>query len=95
MLFAWSNIAEHKAARMTELLAMLKPGYTTMDSAKALFQAHGVDVLILNNACGDPKGMCDCLSVGSANFPRIFPLHLWRLAGITLLPLPPVKTAYF
>jgi hypothetical protein len=94
MLFAWSNIAEHKAARITELLGILRPGYTTMDSAKALFQAHGVDVLILNNACGDPRGPCDSLNLGAANFPRIIPIHVWRLAGITLLPLPPVNTAY-
>ncbi len=95
MLFSCSNIAEHKAARIAELLGALRPGYTTMDSAKTMFQTHGISVSILNDACGDPRGMCDCLSAGSANFPRIIPIHVWRLAGITLLPLPPVKSAYF
>jgi hypothetical protein len=97
MLFASSNFAEHKAARITELLGTLKPGYTTMESARAMFQAHGLNVGTLNNACGtlNPRDTCDNLNLGAANFPRIIPLHIWRLAGITLLPLPPVNTAYF
>lgn len=37
MIFTWSTIAEHKAERLTELLAALKPGYTTEESAIALF----------------------------------------------------------
>jgi hypothetical protein len=95
MLFAWSTLAEHRAGRLTELLATLKPGYTTKDSAIALFQTHGLNVVVLSNACTPPKGSCEDLAVGAANFPSIIPLHLGRLAGITLLPLPPVKTAYF
>ena len=57
MSFAWSNIAERKAETGTELLATLRPGYTTMDSAKELFQAHGVSVEITHNACGTPRGI--------------------------------------
>jgi hypothetical protein len=95
MLFAWSTIAEHKAERLTALLATLKPGYTTKDSAIALFQAHGLNVAVLSNACTPPKGSCEDLAVGAANFPPIIPLHLGRLAGITLPPLPPLKTAAF
>jgi len=103
MSFAWSTIAERKAERMTELLATLKPGYTTMDSAKALFQAHGVNVEILHNACGTPnKGdSCDALFLRTANFPRgVVPLRIgrhddWLDVVVMLIPLPPVKTAVF
>ena len=76
MLFAWSSIAEHKAERLTELLATLRPGYTTKESAIALFQAHGFNVMVLSNACTPPKGSCEDLAVGAANFPPIIPLHL-------------------
>jgi len=95
MLFTWSAIAQHKAEKIAELVATLKPGYTTKDSAKTLFQAHGLNIRTLSNACGTPRGPCDELALGAANFPQIIPLHLGRLVGITLLPLPPVKTAYF
>jgi hypothetical protein len=103
MSYAWSTIAERKAERMTELLVTLKPGYTTMDSAKALFQAHGVNVEILHNACGTPnKGdSCDALFLRAANFPRgVIPLHIgrhddWLDVVVMLKPLPPVKTAGF
>jgi hypothetical protein len=103
MSFAWSNIAERKAETGAELLATLRPGYTTMDSAKALFQAHGVNVEILHNACGTPnKGdSCDALFLRTANFPRgVVPLHIGRHDGwldvvVMLIPLPPVKTAVF
>src|SRR5258708_16687553 len=70
MSFAWSNIAERKAETGAELLTKLRPGYTTMDDAKALFQAHGVNVDILHNACGDARGACDGLYLRAANFPR-------------------------
>jgi hypothetical protein len=95
MLFAWSTIAEHKAERLTELLATLKLGYTTKDSAIALFRAHRFNVVVLSNACSTSRGSCEVVGVGASNSPPIIPLHLGRLAGITLLPLPPVKTAYF
>jgi hypothetical protein len=104
MSFAWGTIAEPKAERMTELLATLKPGYTTMDSAKALFQAHGVNVEILHNACGTPnKGdSCDDLSLKAANFQRVgvIPLHIgrhddWLDVVVMLPPFPPVKRAAF
>jgi hypothetical protein len=95
MSFALSIFAEPKAERIAALLATLKPGYTTMVSAKALFQSHGVSVEMQNNAYGDPRGPCDSLNLGAANFPRIIPIHAWRLAGIILIPLPPVNTAYF
>jgi hypothetical protein len=103
MSFAWSNIAERKAETAAELLATLRPGYTTMDSAKELFQAHGVSVEILHNACGTPnKGdSCDDLFLGTANFPRgVVPLHIgrhddWLDVVVMLVPLPPVKTAGF
>ncbi|WP_213807909.1 hypothetical protein [Granulicella sp. dw_53] len=95
MLFAWSAIAEHKAKSLTELIATLKPGYTTKDDAMALFQAHRWNVRVDNNACSTSKGSCEALAVGASNFPPIIPVHLGRLAGITLFPLPPVKTAGF
>lgn len=95
MLFTWSAIAEHKAEKIAESVATLKPGYTTKDSAKVLFQAHGLNVSTLSNACGTPKGSCEALFLDAANFPPIIPLRLGRLGWITLLPLPPVKTAYF
>lgn len=81
MLFAWSTIAEHKAERLTELLTTLKPGYTTKDSAMALFQSHGLNVAVLRNACTPPKGSCEDLAVGASNY-------RW-------VPLPPFKRADF
>jgi hypothetical protein len=102
MSFAWITNAEHKAERLTEVLATLRPGYTTMDSAKALFQARGVSVDILHNACGTPRGdPCDGLYLRAANFPRgVVPLHIgrhddWLDVVVMLIPLPPVKTAVF
>lgn len=95
MLFAWSTTAEHKARSLTEVIAILKPGYTTKSDAMALFHAHRWNVTVLTNACSTSRGSCEELAVGAANFPPIIPLHLGQLAGITLLPLPPVKTAYF
>ena len=100
MSFAWSNIAECKAETGAELLATLRPGYTTMDSAKELFQAHGVSVEILHNACGTPnKGdSCDGLYLFAANFPRgVIPLHIGGRLDVVVMPipLPPVKTAGF
>jgi hypothetical protein len=103
MSFAWSTISERKAERMTELLATLKPGYTTMGNAKALFQANRVSVEILRNACGTPnKGdSCDALFLRSANSPRwVVPLHIgrhddWLDFVVMLVPLPPVKTSGF
>jgi hypothetical protein len=95
MLFTWSAIAEHKAEKIAELVATLKPGYTTKDGAKALFEAHGLSVSTLSNACSTPKGSCETLFVDAANFPPLFPFHLGRLGWITVLPLPPVKTTYF
>ena len=94
-LFAWATFAKHKARKITQLISMLKPGYTTKDNAIGLFQAHGWNVRLDSNACSTSKGPCQALSVGASNFPPIIPLHLGRLAGVTLLPLPPVKTAYF
>jgi hypothetical protein len=100
MSAAWSNIARRKAETGAELLATLRPGYTTMDSAKDLFQAHGVNVEILHNACGTQnKGdSCDGLYLRAANFPRgVIPLHIGGRLDIVvmLIPLPPVKTAGF
>lgn len=100
MSFTWSNIAERKVETGAEVLATLRPGYTTMDSAKGLFQAHGVSVEILHNACGTPnKGdSCDGLYLFAANFPRgVIPLHIGGRLDVVvmLIPLPPVKTAGF
>ena len=100
MSFAWSIIAERKAETMAELLVTLRHGYTTMDSAKELFQAHGVSVEILHNACGTPKGdPCDGLYLRAANFPRgVIPIHIGGFRFdfvVRLIPLPPVKTAGF
>src|SRR5438552_2367327 len=101
MSFAWSNIAERKAETGAELLATLRPGYTTMDSAKDLFQAHGVSVDILHNACGTPnKGdSCDDLSLSAANFRRVgvIPLHIGSGLDVVVIPapFPPVKRAAF
>jgi hypothetical protein len=55
-----------------------------------------VNVEILHNACGTPRGdPCDGLYLGAANFPRgVIPLG--RLDFVVMLtPLPPVKTAGF
>jgi hypothetical protein len=41
------------------------------------------------------RGSCEALDGGAANYPATIPLHLGSLAGITLLPLPPVKPAGF
>ena len=102
MSFAWSTNKEHSAERMTEVLATLKPGYTTIDDAKSLFQAHGVNVEILHNACGTPSGeTCDGLYLWAGNFPRgVIPFHIgrhvdWLDFVVMLTPLPPVKTAGF
>lgn len=97
MSFAWSTIAERNAERMTELLVTLKPGYTTMDSAKAMFHDHGINVVIYNNSSGDPDGF----GLWAANFPRgVIPIHIgkqdyWLDFVVLLKPLPPVKTASF
>lgn len=93
MTFCYSLGSGHKAARVADLLATLRPGQTTMDGARALFQAGGVDVGTLANACGDPKGPCDDLYAGADNHqylvirhpPLVFPL----------LPFPPFRPARF
>jgi hypothetical protein len=101
MSFAWSIIAERKAETMANLLATLRPGYTTMDSAKELFQANGVSVDILHNACGTTnKGdSCDDLSLSAANFRRVgvIPLHIGSGLDVVVMlaPFPPVKRAAF
>jgi len=94
-LFISSTIAEHSARNLTELIATLKPGSTTKTDAIASFKAHKWNATLDEHACSVAEGSCEGLSVGASNFPRTIPLHLGRLAGITLLPLPPVKTAYF
>jgi hypothetical protein len=90
-----SYAAEREAKIITEAAATLKPGYTTKTDAIALFRAHRWNVSIYENACVDPKGPCESLGVGASNFPPAIPVHLGALAEITLLPLPPVKPAYF
>jgi hypothetical protein len=98
MSFAWSKLAERKAETGTELLAKFRPGYTTMDDAKALFQAHGVNVEVIQNACGDPTGSCDGLYLYAANAPRwVIPIYIgsWSDLVVRLVPIPPVKTAVF
>lgn len=94
MLFAWSIIAEHKAERLTELLATFKPGYTTEDSAIALFRAHGLNVAVPSNACTPPNGSCDGLFVGASNSRSVI-FNRDRLMGIDLMPLPPLRPAAF
>ena len=103
MSFAWSTIAERRAEQMTEVLVTLKPGYTTMESAKAMFRAHRVNVEMSSNACGTTRlaDTCDGLFLWAANFPRgVVPLHIgkhddWLDFVVMLHPLPPVKTASF
>jgi hypothetical protein len=51
VLFTWAIVSEHKAKRLTELVATLKPGETTKDSAITLFQAHRWNVKVVSNAC--------------------------------------------
>jgi hypothetical protein len=95
MSFAWSKHVARKAAIGAELLATLRPGSTTMDDAKALFQAHGVNVDIQPDACG---AACDGLYLYAANSPRwVIPLYIGRRFDLVvrLVPLPPVKTAVF
>ncbi len=88
-------IAEKKTGKIIEVLTTLKIGHTTLDRAKALFQTHGLKTGTLNDACVSPRGSCDDLYLDAKNFPPIIPVHLGRLAGITLIPLPPIKAAYF
>jgi hypothetical protein len=95
MTFAYSVIAERKAERLTELLATLRPGYTTMDSAKALFQAHGVNISTLRNACGDPRGACDGLYLGATNHHHLVWLRHNPPLGFELFPFPPFKRTGF
>ena len=94
MTFAYSAIAEHKAEALTELLTSLKPGYTKMDEAKALFQAHGVDVDTLSNACNTPRGPCDELNLGAGNYRYLF-FRRDPPLGFELFPFPPFKRASF
>jgi len=94
MFFAWSAIAERKAERLTELLATLKPGYTTKDSAIVLFQAHGVHITVFGNACNTPRGPCDGLSVGASNSRSVI-FNPDPPSGFELSPLPPLKRAAF
>ena len=96
MTFAYSVTAEHKANAITQLVTSLKPGHTTMDEAKALFHAHGVNVEIKDNACGIPT--CAGLYLLAVNFPRgVIPVHIGEGLDVVVkpIPLPPVKTAGF
>jgi hypothetical protein len=103
MSFACGTTAQRKAKRTTESLATLKLGYTTLDDAKALFQADGVNGKIVHNACGPPNigDSCDDLSFGTANFPSVVvPLHIgphddWRDVEVQLIPIAPVKNRIF
>lgn len=95
VLFACSAIAEHKAKQITELLATLKLGYTTKDSAVALFQAHRWNVKVYSNACSTPKGSCEGLFVDASNYPQRIPINIGSLGDIVLLPLPPVRPTSF
>jgi hypothetical protein len=95
MTFAYSLIAERKAERLTALLTTLKPGYTTMDNTKALFQDNGVEVTTLSNACGTPRGEpCDDLSPGAGNYKLVL-LRRNPPLGFYLFPFPPFKRASF
>lgn len=60
VLFTWAIASEHKARRLTELVATLKPGETTRDSAIALFQAHRWNVKVVSNACSTPEVRVKC-----------------------------------
>ena len=94
LTFACSVIAERKANALADLLTSLKPGYATMDSAKALFQAHGVSVSIFSNACNTPKGPCDGLSLGPGNY-QFVSFHRDPPLGFELFPFPPFKRGSF
>jgi hypothetical protein len=94
MTLAYSVTAEHKANALTELVASLKPGYTTMDSAKALFQAHGFNPRTLSNACNTPRGPCDELSLAAVNYQSKI-LRRDPPLGFELFLFPPFKRAGF
>jgi hypothetical protein len=94
MLFAWSINAEHKARRIAELVATLKPGYTTEDNAIALFQAHGLSVAVDGQVCSTASGPCEAVSVSVSNYPQAI-FNPDPPAGIRLIPLPPVNPAGF
>ena len=94
MLFAWSVNAEHKARNIAELVATLKPGYTTEDSVIALFQAHGLSVAVDGQVCSTADGPCKAVAVSVSNYPReIYSPN--PPAGIRLIPLPPVNPTGF
>ena len=92
VVFAWSASAEHKARRIAELVATLKPGYTTEDSAIALFQAHGLSVAVDGQVCSTANGPCKAVAVGVSNYPPAI-YNPNPPAGIRLIPLPPVNPA--
>jgi hypothetical protein len=94
MLFAWSISAEHKARRIAELVATLKPGYTTEDDAIALFQAHGLSVELDGQVCSTANGSCKAVAVGVSNYPPAI-YNPNPPAGIRLIPLPPLNPAGF
>jgi len=91
---AYSGLAEHEAARIIDIVATLQPGYTSLDSAKALFRSHGIQVTTLSNACVTPAGLCDDLSPGAGNYKLIL-LRKDPPLGFELFPFPPVKRAVF
>lgn len=92
--FALSVTAKHKAERLTELLATLKPGYTTKDRAIALFQANGVQPTVFRNACNTSRGPCDGLNVGASSSRSVI-LNRDLGLGFEFFPLPPLKRAAF
>jgi hypothetical protein len=92
VVFAWSAIAEHKARRIAELVATLKPGYTTEDSAIALFQAHGLSVAVDGQVCSTATGPCKAMAVNVSNYPQAI-YYPNPPEGISVIPLPPFNPA--
>lgn len=94
MLFAWSVNAEHKARRIADIVATLKPGYTTEDNVIALFQAHGLSVAVDGKVCSTAIAPCKAVAASVTNYPRtIYSPN--PPEGIRIIPLPPVNPAGF
>jgi hypothetical protein len=94
MTFAFSVAAEHKANAIAELVASLKPGYTTIDNARRLFRTHGFNASTLSNACTTPRGPCDELSLVATNYQSIV-IRRDPPVGFELFLFPPFKRAGF
>lgn len=94
VIFTWAITAEHKAKKLADLVATLRPGYTTKDSALALFQAQRWDVRVHSNVENIPNASSELLAVSASNYPRATSVSKLPVT-ILLTPLPPVRPAEY